>query len=211
MNHRTPHQTRDWFPFPDFQGTHASLRKLTCDDRDELVTSLHDLRDQSTTVVPSDANFDAWFANLLREEEAGRNWSYAIRSAEGRIVGTTSYLRISETHRRLEIGRTVVSPTAQRTGVNSEAKLHLLGHAFEKLGCNVVQLRTDWLNHQSRTAIERLGAKLDGVLRGHLIMPDGHIRDSAVYSITASEWPGVKIKLATALGASRPSTRDRVR
>ncbi len=83
----------------------------------------------------------------------------------------------------------------QRTGLNSETKRLLLTHAFETLGCSCVQLRTDWLNQRSRRAIERLGAKLDGVLRNHMVMPDGHLRDTVVYSITATEWPGVRANL----------------
>ena len=105
---------------------------------------------------------------------------------------------MSERHRRLEIGGTLYAGRVRRTGLNTEAKLLLLGHAFDALGCNVVQLRTDWLNHASRKAIERLGAKLDGVLRGHLVMP-GHVRDTVVYSILAGEWPGVRSNLLVKL------------
>jgi RimJ/RimL family protein N-acetyltransferase len=101
---------------------------------------------------------------------------------------------MARAHRRVEIGGTLYARRVQRTGLNTEAKRLLLGHAFEMLGVNVVQLRTDFLNHASRRAIERLGARLDGVLRGHLIL-GGHLRDSAVYSIMAHEWPGVRRNL----------------
>jgi RimJ/RimL family protein N-acetyltransferase len=92
----------------------------------------------------------------------------------------------------LEIGGTFYAQSAQRTGINTEAKLMLLTHAFEVMRCNVVEIRTDWLNKRSQTAIERLGAKRDGVLRSHQIMSDGRVRDIVVYSIIASEWAGVR-------------------
>ena len=104
-------------------------------------------------------------------------------------------MRMAPAHRRIEIGGTVYAPRVQRTGLNTEAKRLLLGHAFGAMDCFCVQLRTSWHNRQSRAAIERLGARLDGVLRGHMIAPDGHHRDSVVYSILAHEWPGVRTNL----------------
>ena len=119
---------------------------------------------------------------------------FAVETPDGCVVGLTRYMRMSETHRRLEIGGTFYARSVQRSGVNTEAKLLLLTHAFDVMGCNVVQIRTDWFNRGSQAAIKRLGAKRDGVLRNHQIL-DGRVRDLVVYSIIAGEWPGVKRNL----------------
>jgi RimJ/RimL family protein N-acetyltransferase len=113
----------------------------------------------------------------------------------GAVVGTTRYLRMAEAHRRLEIGGTFYATAVQRTGVNTETKLMLLGHAFDVLGCQCVQIRTDALNKRSQAAIERLGATRDGVLRGHQVMAGGRLRDTVAYSILDREWPGVRQNL----------------
>jgi RimJ/RimL family protein N-acetyltransferase len=185
-----------WRQIPDLEGRHVRLRALVRSDREALLDAFADgLEGAFTTVVPNAATIDGWFDTLEREKAAGRAFPFTVLDAEGRVSGTTRFLRMAEPHRRLEIGGTVYARRVQRTGLNTEAKRLLLTHAFEVLGCHVVQLRTDWLNARSRAAIERLGAKMDGVLRGHLVMPDGHIRDSVVYSIIASEWPGVRANL----------------
>jgi len=107
----------------------------------------------------------------------------------------TTYMNIDARNRRVEIGSTWYARSVQRTGMNTEAKLFLLTHAFETLDCIAVEFRTHFLNHQSRRAIERLGAKLDGVLRAHMILANGTLRDTVVYSITASDWPMVRAHL----------------
>ena len=107
----------------------------------------------------------------------------------------TNYLNIDAANRRLEIGGTWYRESAQRTGINTECKYLMLVHAFEELGCNAVEFRTHYINRRSRDAIERLGAKFDGVLRAHMIMPNGTLRDTAVYSIIAPEWPTIKAHL----------------
>jgi RimJ/RimL family protein N-acetyltransferase len=107
----------------------------------------------------------------------------------------TTYMHIDAKHRRVEIGSTWTARRAQRTALNTQCKRLLLGHAFEQLGCIAVEFRTHRLNTQSRRAIERLGAQLDGVLRAHQIASDGTVRDTAVYSITAAEWPAVRSHL----------------
>jgi RimJ/RimL family protein N-acetyltransferase len=112
-----------------------------------------------------------------------------------RVIGSTRYMNIDAANHRVEIGTTWIAKSWQRTFVNTHAKFLMLRHAFEVLGCNAVELRTHRLNDQSRAAIERLGAKLDGILRQHMIMPDGHIRDTAVYSIVRDEWLAVKAEL----------------
>jgi len=183
-----------WVEAPTLSGKHVTLRPLTRDDAPALVEVLAPLAGQFTTGIPTSPD-DGWFARIWAETAAHRTMAFATIDPEGAIVGTTRFMRMAEGHRRVEIGGTIYAPHVQRTGLNTEAKRMLLAHAFDTLGCHVVQLRTDWLNHRSRVAIERLGAKLDGVLRGHLVMADGHIRDSVVYSIIASEWPGVRANL----------------
>jgi N-acetyltransferase len=113
------------------------------------------------------------------------------RKTDGKVVGSTRYFNVDAKNRRLEIGHTWYSKSAQRSGLNTEAKLLLLKHAFEILDCIAVEFRTHWFNFDSRAAISRLGAKQDGVLRSHQILPDGSLRDTVVFSIIASEWPAV--------------------
>ena len=115
-----------------------------------------------------------------------------INKTSGRAVGMTTYMNIDAKNRRVEIGSTWYRKAVQRSALNTECKLMLLTHAFESLNCIAVEFRTHFFNHQSRRGIERLGAKLDGVLRQHQVMPDGSLRDTCVYSIIASEWPTVK-------------------
>jgi RimJ/RimL family protein N-acetyltransferase len=115
--------------------------------------------------------------------------------ASGRAVGSTRYLDVRPEHRALEIGGTWYAVACQRTGVNTECKSLLLRHAFEVMGCVRVQFKTDLRNERSQRAIERVGGMREGVLRRHMILPDGHRRDSAVYSIIEEEWPGVKARL----------------
>ena len=125
------------------------------------------------------------------------------RRADGRIVGSTRYFHVEAAHRRLEIGHTWYAQRAQRTAVNTECKLLLLAHAFEAHSCIAVEFRTHFLNFASRAAIERLGAKQDGILRHHQILADGSLRDTVVFSIVAGEWPAVKRHLAFLLDRPR--------
>ncbi len=121
---------------------------------------------------------------------------FAVLDAGGRAVGMTTYMNIDLTHQRLEIGSTWYAKHVQRTGINTECKWLLLRHAFEELQAIAVEFRTHWFNHPSRRAIERLGAKLDGVLRHHQRASDGSLRDTAVYSITQPEWAAVNTHLS---------------
>ncbi len=118
-----------------------------------------------------------------------------IQLASGRIAGATRYLNITPEHRGLEIGGTWYGLEFRRTAVNTECKYLLLRYAFETLGCIRVQFKTDLRNERSQRAIERLGAKREGVLRNHMILPDGRFRDSVFFSILDTEWPGVKMRL----------------
>jgi RimJ/RimL family protein N-acetyltransferase len=110
----------------------------------------------------------------------------------GEILGMTTYMNVDAVHRRLEIGSTWYRKSAQRTGLNTECKLLLLTHAFDTLNCIAVEFRTHFFNQQSRRAIERLGAKQDGILRSHMVTQGGSLRDTVVYSIIAAEWPAVR-------------------
>ena len=179
-----------WRETPTLTGRHVTLRPMVREDREGLLDAFEGLHVLFHTTVPDADSFDAWYDRVMFDTAAGRNMPFTVLDAEGRISGVTRFLRMSEPHRRVEIGGTLYAPRVQRTGLNTEAKLLLLGHAFDVLDVNCVQIRTDFLNHTSRRAIERLGARLDGVLRGHMILK-GYLRDSAVYSILAHEWPGV--------------------
>lgn len=184
----------DWRIAPTLKGRHATLRPLTREDAPALIAAVAPVAGYFATTVPTSPD-DAWFQRVWDDAAAGRSVAFAVLDASGDIVGTTRFMRMAPAHRRLEIGGTVYAPRVQRTGLNTEVKRMLLGHAFDTLDAFVVQIRTNWLNRRSRTAIERLGAKLDGVLRGHVIMPGGILRDTAVYSIIAPEWPGVRANL----------------
>lgn len=121
--------------------------------------------------------------------------------ATGEVFGSTSYLAIDVPNLRLEIGATWLSPAFQRTAANTEAKLLLLGHAFESLGCRRVEFKTDSMNARSRAAIARLGAVQEGVFRAHMVRPDGSRRDSVYFSILREEWPAVRERLLARLAA----------
>ncbi|MBN8810893.1 MULTISPECIES: GNAT family N-acetyltransferase [unclassified Sphingomonas] len=180
-----------WREVPTLAGRHVTLRPMARADRVGLLLAFAGLRHLFHTTVPDDASIDAWMDRIENDVAAGRSLPFTVLDAEGRIAGATRFLRMSEGHRRVEIGGTLYAPRVQRTGLNTEAKYLLLHHAFDELQVNCVQIRTDFLNQASRRAIERLGARMDGVLRGHLILK-GHMRDSVVYSILAHEWPGVR-------------------
>jgi RimJ/RimL family protein N-acetyltransferase len=148
------------------------------------------------TTVPNPDHMADEIARRLELRDAGTWLPFTVLdAASGKPVGMTNYLNIETANRRVEIGATWYRKSVQRTGMNTECKLLMLAHAFDALGCNVVEFRTHVLNHQSRRAIERLGAKFDGVLRAHMVLANGTIRDSAVYSIITPEWPTVRAHL----------------
>jgi RimJ/RimL family protein N-acetyltransferase len=145
----------------------------------------------------------------LQDQAQGTSLPFAIRDlASERLVGSTRYLRIEVQHRGLEIGWTWLTPSAQRTGINTECKYLLLRHAFEQLGAIRVQLNTHYLNRQSQQAIERLGAVKEGVLRNHRIMPDGSYRHSVYYSVIENEWPKVKAELEVKMNRAREAAKS---
>jgi RimJ/RimL family protein N-acetyltransferase len=148
------------------------------------------------TFIPNADDMLEEINKRLRLREMGSMQPFAIIDiATGLAIGMTTFMNIDATNRRVEIGSTWLSKSTQRTFINTECKLLLMAHAFEKLNCIAVEFRTHFINTQSRKAIERLGAKFDGILRNHSIMPNGTLRDTAVYSIIKSEWPTVKSHL----------------
>ncbi|MFX0537821.1 GNAT family N-acetyltransferase [Ornithinimicrobium sp. Y1847] len=176
-------------------GDLVTLRVLELRDVEGAEAAAADGRlwESRVTTVPEPGRMAAEIERRLELHAAGKMLPFVVCSAgDGQIAGMTTYMNIDEPNRRLEIGSTWLAASAQGTGVNAEAKLLLLGHAFEALGCQAVELRTHSQNAQSRAAIERLGARLDGVLRKHMVMPDGSVRDTAVYSILDAEWPHVR-------------------
>jgi RimJ/RimL family protein N-acetyltransferase len=176
-------------------GERATLTPLGHDDHDGLVDAVRDgeLWDLWYTRIPRPEAMRGEIDRRLARREAGEMLPFTVRrTATGEVVGMTTFLHIDAVTRRVEIGATWLAASAQRTGINAEGKLLLLTHAFEALSCVAVEFRTDWHNLQSREAIARLGARQDGVLRSHERMPDGHLRDTVVFSIVAAEWPGVR-------------------
>jgi RimJ/RimL family protein N-acetyltransferase len=148
-------------------------------------------------VIRTETQMLALVRDLLRLQERGSDLPFAVVSQEtGRAVGMTRYLEIQLEHRAVEIGGTWYAEQVRRTATNTESKYLLLRHAFETLGCIRVQFKTDLRNERSQRAIERIGAVQEGILRNHIILPDGTVRSSVYYSILESEWPSVKLRLA---------------
>lgn len=185
-------------------GNWVRLDPLAAADAPGLAEAAADGRlwESKVTVIPPPERMAEFVAERLARVAAGDWVAFTVRRlADDRIVGLTNYLHLDPANRRLEIGGTWYAASAQRTAVNTETKLLLLTRAFTELECLAVELRTHSANAASRAAIERLGAKLDGVLRHHVIMPDGSLRDTAVYSILAGEWPAVRHRLRARLAA----------
>jgi len=180
------------------KGAHATLEPLAHEHSAELGKAAADgdiWRLWFTSVAPPD-RMDDYIATALDMRDRLGAMPFIVREAgTGDVVGCTRYFNVDAANRRLEIGHTWYAKRVQRTAVNTECKLMLLTHAFEDRDCIAVEFRTHVLNSQSRRGIERLGAKLDGTLRSHAIMPNGTIRDTVVYSITAAEWPMVQSHL----------------
>jgi N-acetyltransferase len=183
-------------------GTRIRLDPLRPADAPGLAAAAADGRlwESTVTVIPPPEGMADFIDQRLAEVEAG-NWeAFTVRRlADDQIVGLTNYLHIDPVNRRREIGGTWYAASAQRTAVNTEAKLLLLNNAFGPLDCIAVEFRTHVRNVASRAAIERLGAHQDGILRHHLFMPDGSLRDTVVYSILAAEWPALRDRLSVRL------------
>ena len=184
------------------EGQHVRLEPLQLAHENALNLAAADgeLWKSTVTVVPTPETMAAYIQAALDAQEQKRELAFVIlRKSTGTIVGTTRFYGIEQEYRTVEVGYTWIAASAQRSVVNTEAKLLLLTHAFEHWKCIRVQLITDVLNQQSRAAILRLGAKEEGVLRNQMIMPDGRHRDSVCFSIIDSEWPDVKANLEAKL------------
>ena len=186
------------WPTPiDLCGEHAALRPLAREHHDGLVDAVRDgeLWRLWYTSVPAPEGMAAEIERRLGLQTSGSMLPFTVFDAAGRIVGMTTYMNIDAVNQRVEIGSTWTAQRVQRTPLNTDCKRMLLAHAFETLNCIAVEFRTHRLNTQSRRAIERLGAQLDGILRAHSRASDGTLRDTAVYSVTAAEWPALKSHL----------------
>ncbi|MFH8250712.1 GNAT family N-acetyltransferase [Microbacterium sp. B2969] len=172
------------------------LEPLSADHAEDLGDATEGLEYAWYTTAPTRDEIPGEIARRLRWQAEGHMNAWVVRRlATGRAVGMTTFCNIDQANRHVEIGHTWLSPTAQRTEVNTAAKLLLLAHAFDACAAIAVELRTHWHNRQSRAAIARLGAKQDGVLRNHRLGPDGTLRDTVVFSILPQEWPAVRLGL----------------
>jgi RimJ/RimL family protein N-acetyltransferase len=150
--------------------------------------------------LTDEVRVEAWARTALAARAAGTEFPFVTLDAStGRPIGSTRFMNIVPEHLRLEIGWTWLTPAWQRTGANREAKLLMLGHAFETLGCRRVEFKTDSLNEASRTALLGIGAQFEGIFRNHMVMPDGRMRHSAYYSVIDEEWPAVRAGLERSL------------
>ena len=179
------------------QGAHARLEPLSHDQIDGLTEAVKDgeLWKLWYTAIPTAENMNKEIDRRLALFAAGSMLPFTVYDSDGKIAGMTTYMNVDAGNRRVEIGSTWYAKSAQRGPLNTQCKILLLTHAFETLNCIAVEFRTHFFNHQSRRAIERLGAKQDGILRSHQVTPNGTLRDTVVYSITAAEWPTVRTHL----------------
>ncbi|HEY0327821.1 MAG TPA: GNAT family protein [Rhodopseudomonas sp.] len=186
-----------WLQPITLSGPHATLQPLEPAHRDGLIAAVWDgeLWRLWYTAIPAPEDMEAEIARRLALQSGGAMLPFTVRDGEGAIAGMTSYMHVDAANRRVEIGSTWYARRVQRSGLNTQCKLLLLTHAFEKLHCIAVEFRTHFFNHASRRGIERLGAKQDGILRSHQVAPNGTLRDTVIYSIVAAEWPTVKAHL----------------
>ena len=194
------------WPAPvELRGAHAALLPLAPAHASGLIEAARDgeLWKLWYTAVPSPEGMAAEIQRRLAFQASGSMLPFTVFDASGTVAGMSTYMNIDAANKRVEIGSTWYAQRVQRTPLNTQCKLLLLGHAFEVLETIAVEFRTHRLNTQSRRAIERLGAQLDGILRAHQRSPNGAVRDTAVYSITAPEWPAVKAHLEWQLAKAR--------
>lgn len=185
------------------QGRRVRLEPVSQAHLPGLAVAIEDgnLWEVSFTFVPKPNDLDKFLDDAESAFAAGKELAFATVDVEtGKVVGSTRFRCIDSAHRRVEIGFTFVAASKQRTHVNTEAKYLMLKHAFEVWGCNRVELLTDERNAKSRNAIRRIGAREEGILRGHMVMRDGYVRNSVIYGLIAADWPqaraALEIKLA---------------
>ncbi len=187
-------------PWPEpvtLSGPHARLEPLSHQHIEGLKEAVRDgeLWKLWYTFIPRPEDMGKEIDRRLSLRAAGSMLPFTVFEPDGKIAGMTTYMNVDAANRRVEIGSTWYAKRAQRTALNTQCKLLLLTHAFDKLNCIAVEFRTHFFNQQSRRGIERLGAKLDGILRNHQIATNGTLRDTVVYSIIESEWPTVRANL----------------
>lgn len=195
-----------WLEPVTLRSARVTLEPLAQRHCDDLIAAVQDgeLWNLWYTSIPPPEKMAAEIDRRLGLQAAGSMLPFAvIDNAAGKAAGMTTYMNVDAINRRVEIGSTWYRKAAQRTNLNTHCKLLLLAHAFETLGTIAVEFRTHFFNRQSRRGIERLGAKLDGILRSHQVAPNGTLRDTCVYSIIAAEWPTVKAHLAWQLTKPR--------
>ncbi|MEC7194366.1 MAG: GNAT family protein [Pseudomonadota bacterium] len=184
----------------------VQLEPLSIDHVSDLINAVKDgnLYNHWYTSIPQPKNMKMEIERRLKLQDMGTMLPFAVISLKTeKAVGMTTYMNVEKENKRVEIGSTWYAKSVQRTSLNTECKLMLLEHAFENLACICVEFRTHFMNHQSRRGIERLGAKLDGILRSNAIQKNGTIRDTAVYTIISSEWSSVKANLEYQLVKNR--------
>ena len=186
-----------WLEPVTLSGAQAQLKPLSHDHIDGLTEAVRDgeLWKLWYTSVPRPEDMHKEIDRRLALQAAGSMLPFTVFDAEGEIAGMSTYMNVDAANRRVEIGSTWYAKRVQRSALNTQCKLLLLSHAFERFDCIAVEFRTHFFNQQSRRGIERLGAKLDGILRSHQIAANGTLRDTVVYSIIAAEWPTVKAHL----------------
>ncbi len=185
------------------EGEHLRLEPLSLAHHDGLceIGLVEQLWRWIPKQVLTPEDMRAYIELALTERANGVSMPFAqIEKSSGRVIGSTRYMNIDKTHRRLEIGCTWIAPAWQRTAINTESKYLLMRHAFEDLGCMRVELKTDSLNEKSRAAILRIGAKQEGIFRNHMITDSGRVRHTVYFSVIDSEWAGVKAELERRLG-----------
>src|SRR5580698_3020566 len=187
-----------WLEPVTLSGPYAQLKPLSYAHLAGLTEAVKDgeLWKLWYTFIPRAEDMGKEIDRRLGLQAAGAMLPFTVFDADGKIAGMTTYMNVDTPNRRVEIGSTWYARRVQRSAVNTQCKLLLLTHAFERLDCIAVEFRTHFFNHPSRRGIERLGAKLDGILRSHQLASNGTLRDTVVYSIIASEWPTVKVHLS---------------
>lgn len=181
------------------EGDVVRLEPLSNLHKEGLIDAISDgeLWKLFVTLVPEPSMVDGFIENALRAYESGDGLAFAIIDKEtGKIAGSTRFMKADFLNKRVEIGFSFLAKSFQQTKINTETKLLMLSHLFETMAFNRVEIITDYLNNRSRNAILRLGAKEEGIMRNHMLMPDGRVRDSVLYSIINNEWPGIKMNIA---------------
>ena len=186
-----------WLEPVILKGAHTRLEPLSHQHLDGLTAAVKDgeLWKLWYTLIPRPEDMGKEIERRLSLQAAGSMLPFTVFDAADKIAGMTTYMNVDAANRRVEIGSTWYAKSVQRSALNTQCKLLLLAHAFDKLDCIAVEFRTHFFNQQSRRGIERLGAKLDGILRNHQVATNGTLRDTVVYSIIASEWPTVRAHL----------------